>query len=83
MTTAEDQVQPVAGSRLADHTTPFIRNEWYVAAMSDELDQTLRDRLLLGVGILLYRTEDGTAVALPTSSGCRRPAGPCWNRISG
>ena len=50
--------------RLADHTTPLVRNEWYVAATSSELDRTLRDRRLLGVGVVLYRTEDGTAVAL-------------------
>ncbi len=58
------QVSPGSSSRLADHTTPLVRNEWYVAAMSDELDRTLRDRWLLGVGVLLYRTTDGTVVAL-------------------
>jgi vanillate O-demethylase monooxygenase subunit len=50
--------------RLADHTTPFVRNEWYVAARSEEVDRTLRDRLLLGVNVLLYRTADGMPVAL-------------------
>ena len=55
---------PASTPRLADHTTPLVRNEWYVAAMSDELDQTLRGRRLLDVGVLLYRTGDGTAVAL-------------------
>jgi len=58
------QVLPGSSSRLADHTTPLVRNEWYVAAMSDELDRTLRERWLLGAGVLLYRTTDGTAVAL-------------------
>jgi vanillate O-demethylase monooxygenase subunit len=62
----EQAAQVLAGSssRLADHTTPLVRNEWYVAAMSDELDRTLRDRRLLGTGVLLYRTTDGTVVAL-------------------
>lgn len=49
---------------LADHTTPFIKNEWYVAALSSEVDRTMRDRQILGIGVLLFRREDGTAVAL-------------------
>jgi phenylpropionate dioxygenase-like ring-hydroxylating dioxygenase large terminal subunit len=49
---------------LADHTTPFVRNEWYVCALSEEVDRTLRDRWLLGVDVLLYRTADGAPVAL-------------------
>jgi vanillate O-demethylase monooxygenase subunit len=49
---------------VADHTTPLVRNEWYVAATSGELDRTLRDRRLLHVSVLLYRSADGTAVGL-------------------
>lgn len=49
---------------LADHTTPFIHNEWYVAALSTEVDRTLRNRKILNVDVLLYRREDGGAVAL-------------------
>ncbi|WP_313802211.1 aromatic ring-hydroxylating dioxygenase subunit alpha [Sphingobium sp.] len=49
---------------LADHTTPFVRDEWYVAALSSEIDRRLQDRKILGIGVLLYRCEDGTAVAL-------------------
>jgi len=49
---------------LADHTTPFVRNEWYVAALSEEIDRTLRDRRLLGLGVLLYRKSDGAPAAL-------------------
>jgi vanillate O-demethylase monooxygenase subunit len=61
-----DKVQGLASPapRLADHTTPFVRNEWYVAALSAEIDRTLRDRWLLGVSVLLYRTADGAPVAL-------------------
>jgi vanillate O-demethylase monooxygenase subunit len=51
-------------SRLADHTTPFVRNEWYVAGLSEEIDRQLTARKLLGVEVLLYRRQDGTAVAL-------------------
>lgn len=52
------------GQALADHTTPFVPNEWYVAALSGEIGRSLRDRQILGVGVLLYRREDGTPVAL-------------------
>jgi vanillate O-demethylase monooxygenase subunit len=58
------QAPPPAASRLADHTTPLLRNEWYVAALSKEVDRTLRDRRLLGTSVLLYRTADGAPIAL-------------------
>lgn len=51
-------------SRLADHTTPFVRNEWYVAGLSEEIGRQLTRRKLLGVEVLLYRRGDGTPVAL-------------------
>lgn len=68
------------GPRLADHTTPFIRNEWYVAALSSEIDSTSFSRKILGVGVLMYRTSGNTVVAMrnrcphrsfPLSSGKR------------
>jgi vanillate O-demethylase monooxygenase subunit len=50
--------------RLADRTTPLIRGYWYVGALSSQVDRTLRDRWILGENIVLFRKEDGTAVAL-------------------
>lgn len=49
---------------LADHTTPFVQDEWYVAAWSDELGAAFVGRTLLGIGVLLYRTAGGAPVAL-------------------
>jgi phenylpropionate dioxygenase-like ring-hydroxylating dioxygenase large terminal subunit len=51
-------------NKLADHTTPFIFNEWYVAALSEDVDRTLQERWLLGLNVLLYRTTGGLPVAL-------------------
>jgi phenylpropionate dioxygenase-like ring-hydroxylating dioxygenase large terminal subunit len=43
----------------------FLKNCWYVAAWSDELDQTgMLSRRLLGEQVLLYRRGDGTPAAL-------------------
>jgi len=42
----------------------FLKNAWYVAAWSDELKEQLFARKILGEHILLYRQEDGVAVAL-------------------
>ena len=66
-------------------TAPAKRNYplncWWVGAFSDELSQTPMERWLLDVPVLLYRTEDGKAVALegrcphrgaPLSLGCRK-----------
>ncbi|MFM0158474.1 Rieske 2Fe-2S domain-containing protein [Paraburkholderia sediminicola] len=50
--------------QMADRDTPFIFNDWYVAALSDEVSRTLTKRTLLGKRVVFYRTEDGRAVAL-------------------
>jgi phenylpropionate dioxygenase-like ring-hydroxylating dioxygenase large terminal subunit len=42
----------------------FLRNCWYVAAQSDEIDRTPLRRLLLNEPVVMYRRENGTAVAL-------------------
>lgn len=52
------------GPHLADHRTPFVFDEWYVAALSPEIGHALMARTLLGRSILLYRTSGGDVVAL-------------------
>jgi phenylpropionate dioxygenase-like ring-hydroxylating dioxygenase large terminal subunit len=42
----------------------FLRNCWYVAAQADEIGRAPLGRILLGEPVVLYRKEDGTAVAL-------------------
>jgi vanillate O-demethylase monooxygenase subunit len=42
----------------------FARNQWYVAAFSSEVGRHILRRQLLGDYVALYRTEDGTPVAL-------------------
>jgi phenylpropionate dioxygenase-like ring-hydroxylating dioxygenase large terminal subunit len=53
-----------AARRMADCDTPFIFNEWYVAAFADEVDRTLLKRTLLGRRIVMFRTQAGQPVAL-------------------
>lgn len=53
-----------ASAAMADRDTPFIFDDWYVAAFADEIGRALFARTLLGKKILFYRTEDGTAVAM-------------------
>jgi phenylpropionate dioxygenase-like ring-hydroxylating dioxygenase large terminal subunit len=43
---------------------PYPRNQWWVAAYSCEVSRDLAARDILGERILLYRREDGAAVAL-------------------
>lgn len=40
------------------------RNAWYVGAFSDEIDVSLLSRWILGEPVVLYRKQDGTAVAV-------------------
>ena len=46
-------------------TKPFLRNAWYMAAWSEELDDgVLMRRRLLGEPVLLFRKEDGGVAAM-------------------
>ena len=42
----------------------YLRNTWYVAATSQEIDRTLKHLEILDEDIVFYRTEAGTPVAL-------------------
>ncbi|MEV5750596.1 aromatic ring-hydroxylating dioxygenase subunit alpha [Actinoallomurus sp. NPDC052308] len=44
--------------------TSFARNQWYVAAYGREVGRDLLARTVLGEPLVLYRTEEGEAVAL-------------------
>lgn len=53
-----------AARRMANRDTPFIYDEWYVAALAEEVGRSLLARTILGRRLVLYRTADGTPVAL-------------------
>jgi phenylpropionate dioxygenase-like ring-hydroxylating dioxygenase large terminal subunit len=54
----------VANQALADRTTPFVQDEWYVAGFKEDFARTLRKRKILGRNLVLFRTESGIPVAL-------------------
>jgi vanillate O-demethylase monooxygenase subunit len=53
-----------ASARLADRHTPFVYDDWYVAAYADEIGAQLLARTLLGRRIVMYRASSGQVVAL-------------------
>jgi vanillate O-demethylase monooxygenase subunit len=53
-----------AAGRMANRTTPFVRDEWYVVAFADEIGRTLLKRTILDRDLVLYRTASGEPVAL-------------------
>jgi vanillate O-demethylase monooxygenase subunit len=53
-----------ASARMADRHTPFVMNDWYVAAFGDEVKDQLLARTLLGRRLVFYRASDGRVVAL-------------------
>lgn len=53
-----------ASSEMADRNTPFLFDEWYVGAFSDEVGRGLLARTLLGKRLVFYRTAEGQAVTL-------------------
>jgi phenylpropionate dioxygenase-like ring-hydroxylating dioxygenase large terminal subunit len=60
---AYDAVEFTPGG-FADHTTPLVRNCWYVAAKSEEISREILSRRLLGVDVALYRSLAGEVVAV-------------------
>lgn len=63
-----------SASTMANRNTPFVYNEWYVAAFSREVGREFLPRTLLGKRVVLFRTEGGEAVAL--SDRCAHRAYP-------
>lgn len=61
MSTAAGSKSPVD---LADRDTPLIRNEWYVAALADEITREPLRRTVLEQDIVFYRDTQGRAIAL-------------------
>ncbi|MES2719068.1 MAG: aromatic ring-hydroxylating dioxygenase subunit alpha [Pseudomonadota bacterium] len=53
-----------AQADLADESTPLLRNAWYVAALAGEISRQPLARRLLDIPVVLYRRQDGSAVAL-------------------
>lgn len=53
-----------ASARMADRHTPFVFDDWYVAAFADELGPHLLARTLLGRAVVMYRSAEGRVVAL-------------------
>ncbi|HHJ1300121.1 aromatic ring-hydroxylating dioxygenase subunit alpha [Pseudomonas sp. P1B16] len=53
-----------ASEPMANRETPFIYNEWYVAAFDDEVGRHLLARRLLDRRVVMYRTEAGEPIAL-------------------
>ncbi|MEK7345905.1 MAG: aromatic ring-hydroxylating dioxygenase subunit alpha [Pseudomonadota bacterium] len=53
-----------ASARMADRESPFVFDDWYVAAFANELGTGLLARTLLGRGLVMYRSADGQVVAM-------------------
>jgi phenylpropionate dioxygenase-like ring-hydroxylating dioxygenase large terminal subunit len=60
----------------------FVRNVWYVAAWDHEIGRALLPRMILGMPVVLFRTEDGTPVALQDRC-CHRNAPLSVGRLKG
>ena len=50
----------------------FLKNYWYVAAWSDEVAHDPFSRRILDIPVLMYRTQDGRAVAIDDRCPHRR-----------
>ncbi|MBL8559217.1 MAG: aromatic ring-hydroxylating dioxygenase subunit alpha [Hyphomonadaceae bacterium] len=61
---AAEEAVGAKGVGMAGRDTPLIRQCWYVAAFADEVTRTPMRRTILERDIVLYRKEDGVAVAL-------------------
>jgi vanillate O-demethylase monooxygenase subunit len=60
----------------------FVRNAWYVAAWDHEVTRALKRRIILDEPVLLFRKDDGTAVALEDRC-CHRQAPLSMGKLVG
>jgi phenylpropionate dioxygenase-like ring-hydroxylating dioxygenase large terminal subunit len=60
----------------------FVRNNWYVAAWDHEVTRGLKRRIILDEPVVLYRRDDGTAVALEDRC-CHRQAPLSMGKLKG
>jgi phenylpropionate dioxygenase-like ring-hydroxylating dioxygenase large terminal subunit len=60
----------------------FVRNQWYAAAEADELGAGPVGRIFLGEPVVMYRTPDGTPVALEDRC-CHRRAPLSKGKVEG
>jgi phenylpropionate dioxygenase-like ring-hydroxylating dioxygenase large terminal subunit len=58
------QATQAASAKMADRHTPFVFDEWYVAAFADEVGPQLLARTLLGRGVVMFRDAHGKVVAM-------------------
>lgn len=71
-----------AREQLADHTTPLIRNAWYVVALASEITREPLARDVMETSLVLYRTEAGAPVALANRC-CHRSFPLAHGRLEG
>jgi phenylpropionate dioxygenase-like ring-hydroxylating dioxygenase large terminal subunit len=60
----------------------YVRNAWYVAAWGHEVTRSLKRRIILDDPVLLFRKDDGTAVALEDRC-CHRQAPLSMGKLVG
>ena len=60
----------------------YVRNAWYVAAWDHEVTRSLKRRIILDEPVLLFRKDDGTAVALEDRC-CHRQAPLSMGKLVG
>jgi len=60
----------------------FVRNAWYVAAWDHEVTRSMKRRIILDEPVLLFRKDDGTAVALEDRC-CHRQAPLSMGKLIG
>jgi vanillate O-demethylase monooxygenase subunit len=61
----DTQTRPDTARRAEAAASPYLLNAWYAAALASEVDGTqLFHRKLLDTSVLIYRTANGTAVAM-------------------
>jgi phenylpropionate dioxygenase-like ring-hydroxylating dioxygenase large terminal subunit len=60
----------------------YVRNAWYVAAWDHEITRSLKRRIILDEPVLLFRKDDGTAVALEDRC-CHRQAPLSMGKLVG
>ena len=80
MTAVQSQLARTALQKaLADFTTPLLYNHWYVACLKSVLTDRLIERTFLNRSVVMYRTAEGTPIALQNRCAHRSfPLSESW-----
>jgi hypothetical protein len=62
-----ERTQTLTNTATPEARAPLMRDAWYVVAVPDEVDRTLKQRWTLGEPVCVFETADGDSAVVETA----------------